>query len=89
MDKKVLKTLLICIAIPLVFGGIGSVGQSVGDVPIMLGLSFMVAGLLYILPGIILAIIKDQRLVGMGMLLSSAVLLLIGFSLCNIRSMAI
>ena len=84
MNKTVLNTLLVCIAIPLVFGVVGSF-DSFGELPIILGLAFVIAGLLYILPGIILALIKERRQVGKGMLLSSAVLLLIGFSLCNMQ----
>jgi hypothetical protein len=86
MNKQVLNTLLVCVAIPLVFGVLGSIGGNVKDLPIILGLAFVIAGALYLLPGIILALIKDKRFVGMGMLLSSAVLWLIGFSLCSTQS---
>lgn len=87
MNKTVLNTLLVCIALPLVFAVFGSLDGNTGDIPIILGLAFVIAGLLYILPGIILVLIKERRQVGKGILLSSALLLLVGFSLCSMQSM--
>jgi ABC-type transport system involved in multi-copper enzyme maturation permease subunit len=86
MNKVVIRTVLVCFAIPLVLFCVSFIRQpGYNDFVSGLGLAFSVAGLLYIIPGIILAIIKQSRSVGQGILLSVALLLLIGFTFCSIH----
>jgi hypothetical protein len=86
MNKTILRTLLICIAIPVGLFFISFLlNPSANDALLVLGLILFLAGLVYIIPGIILALVKDDRTrnVGKGMLLSVALLLLVGFSVCS------
>lgn len=86
MNKTILRTLLICIGIPLGLFSISFLlNPSAHDLLTVLGLLLCLAGLIYIIPGLILALVKDERTrnVGKGMLLSVALLLLVGFSVCS------
>ncbi len=82
MKKETLITIAVCFILPILFTLATSVGNT-KDFFQILGLCFFCAALIYIIPGIILAIIESTRKVGMGILLSSALLLLVGFSVCS------
>ncbi|HMP94596.1 MAG TPA: hypothetical protein PKD90_17075 [Phnomibacter sp.] len=90
MSKAMKTTLLVCCAIPFGFGLMFAIQEFLSgtsrneSIPIF-GLCFIIAGAIYILPAIILAIINNTRQVGLGMLLASGLLLLVGFSLCTIQ----
>ena len=88
MNKATIRTMAVCIGIPLllwIFTFVSS--PSASDTWTVLGLIFICLGLLYIIPGIVLVLIKDtnSRNVGKGMLLSVALLMLVGFSVCSVN----
>ncbi len=87
MNKKLLTTILVCIGIPLVLYLVGSIGSGSFD-PSGLGVSFFLAGALYFIPGLIISLIRNpsSRDIGKGMLLASALLILVGFSVCSMSS---
>ncbi len=65
MNKTIIRTLLVCIGIPLAFFFLSFISQPrASDIAPELGLAFSLAGLFYIVPGIILALIKSSRDVG-------------------------
>ena len=85
MNKVILRTLLICIAIPTVLTlmAMTTGGFRANEILPSFGIAFFIAAILYIIPAIILTIIESSRKVGQGMLLATGVLLLVGFSFCS------
>jgi uncharacterized membrane protein len=85
MNKVSKTTMLICssvfgvIAIAILAGGGGDSGA-------FIGLTALLLSLIYLIVGIILAIIKESRNAGMGMLLTAGIMLLVGFTVCSIST---
>lgn len=86
MNKKVLRTLLVCCIIPPVIGLMFFMSDPrKSEFFPMMGLSFLTGFIILILPAILLTIIQSSREYGKGMLLACGVMLLVGFSLCSIQ----
>ena len=86
MNKTIIRTIAVCIAIPIGFFVIFfAPNPRAADIMPGLGLAFSIAGLLYIIPGVVLVISKRSRQIGQGVLLSVALLLLVGFSFCSMN----
>ena len=86
MNKTTLTTLSICVGLPLLLWFLTFISNpSAKDVWSVLGLIFLVLAFLYLLPGFILVLVKNERSrdIGKGMLLSVALLMLVGFSVCS------
>lgn len=83
MNKVFKTTMVICssvfgvIAIAILAGGGGDSGA-------LVGLAALILSFIYLVLGIILAIIKESRNAGMGMLLTAGIMLLVGFTVCSI-----
>jgi hypothetical protein len=85
MNRKFFLSLLACIALPsLVYVMYTGAGRT--NWP-GLGLAFFIAGFVYLQPGLIISVIKDTKgykQVGKGVVLASAILMLLGFSICSV-----
>ncbi len=83
MNKPAKMSLLVCslifaaIAIAILVGGGGDAGAFVG-------LGALIFSALYLFIGIILVLLPDTRDAGKGMLLTSGILLLVGFAVCSV-----
>lgn len=84
MNKPAKTSLLVCslifalIALAILVMGRGN------DVGAFIGLGALIFSAGYLFLGIVLIIIPDTRDVGKGMLLTAAILLLVGFAVCSV-----
>jgi len=56
-----------------------------------MGLGFFIAGFIYLQPGLIISVLKDTNgyaQVGKGVVLASAILMLLGFSMCSVSPLS-
>ncbi len=83
MNKPAKTSLLVC---SLIFAIIAILFllQGGGDAGAFIGLVALIFSAIYLFVGIILILIPDARDVGKGMLLTAAILLLVGFAVCSV-----